>query len=103
MNVFIASVFLTNIGNAKRKNYIIVTLQTGDGEKITAKYTITTLSFPGCRQTFRGEVKEVRGNTCVVRDLPSWAGKGTVVALTLKDSKGIVHSLRTIASLMEVH
>ena len=94
---------MPTIGAAKSNNYIIVTLKTGDGKKIKAKYTMEKLWFPGCTRKFSAAVKEKRGDSCVVRGLPSWAGKGTLVVLEVKDSKGTVYKLRGDASVTEVH
>ena len=94
---------MPTIGPAKNRNYIIVTLKTGDGKKIKAKYTMETLSFPDCTRHFSAKVKEKRGDSCVVRGLPSWAGKGILTVLELKDAKGKIYSLRADASVTVVH
>ena len=94
---------MPSIGPAKNRNYIIVTLQTSDKKKIRAKYSLESLSFLANAKKASSKVKEKRGDGCVVRGIPDWAAKGTLVALSIKDSKGVIHKLKAKATALEVH
>jgi hypothetical protein len=93
---------MPGIGVDKNRKYIVITLKADDKKKIKEKYTIERISFPSCTRKFSAEVKELRGDGCVVRSLPAWAGKGVLVVLTIKDAQGNVHMLKVTASEMEV-
>ncbi len=79
------------------KPYIIVSLKSKDKKKIREEYKVEGISFPGCTRRFSSAKVEKVGDSYVVRNLPGWAGKGVLVVLTLKDSKGKVHQLKTNA------
>jgi hypothetical protein len=93
---------MPGIGVDKNRKYIVITLKTDDKKTIKEKYSIERLSFPDCKRNFSSKVTELRGDGCVVRSLPAWAGKGVLVVLTIKDSQGNVHSLKMTTSEMEV-
>ena len=94
---------MPGIGSAKPSKYIVVTLKTSDGKKIKAPYKIVSLSFPGYTRRFTQKVTESRGDGCVVRELPEWAGKGILVALTIEDSSGKQTKIRSTTTVLEVH
>ena len=94
---------MPGIGSAKPSKYIVVTLKTSDGKKIKAPYKIVSLSFPGYTRRFTQKVSESRGDGCVVRELPEWAGKGILVALTIEDSSGKQTKIRSTTTELEVH
>lgn len=94
---------MPTIGPKKNTNYIIITLKTDDKKKIAEKYTMVKVQFPSCTKKFVTGVPEKRGDVCIVRNLPNWVGKGLLVVITLKDSKGKSHMIRKTSSVMEVH
>jgi hypothetical protein len=94
---------MPTIGPKKNTNYIIITLKTDDKKKIAEKYTMEKVQFPSCTKRFVTGAPEKRGDVCIVRNLPNWVGKGLLVVITLKDSKGNTHMIRTTSSVMEVH
>ncbi|MCH2207681.1 MAG: hypothetical protein MK132_17635 [Lentisphaerales bacterium] len=94
---------MPGIGSAKPSKYIVVTLKTSDGKKIKAPYKIVSLSFPGYTRRFTQKVTESRGDGCVVRELPEWAGKGILVALTIEDSSGKQTKIRSTTTVLKVH
>ena len=85
-------------GVGKNSPYIIVSLKAADKKKIGEEYKVERISFPGCTRRFSSDKFEKNGDSYVVRKLPGWAGKGMLVVLTLKDSKGKTHKLKTSAS-----
>jgi hypothetical protein len=94
---------MPSIGEQKSNRYIIVNLKANDGKKIASEYKILSLSFPGCTRRFHKKVTESREASCVVRDLPDWAGKGVLVALEIEDAKGKITKLKASATEMIVH
>ena len=94
---------MPGIGVDKNRKYIVITLKADDKKKIKEKYSIVKMSFPSCERNFSADVKELRGDGCVVRSLPAWAGKGVLVVLTIKDAQGTLRTLKVTASEMDVH
>ncbi len=94
---------MPTIGEAKNRNYLIITLKTSDNKKIKEKHTLELVSFPSCKQNFSSKVTELREKGCIIRNLPDSARKGRLVVLHIKDAKGTVHILKATTSEMEVH
>ncbi|EDM25366.1 hypothetical protein LNTAR_22010 [Lentisphaera araneosa HTCC2155] len=94
---------MPSIGEQKSKRYMIVNLNMNDGKKIVSEYKILSLSFPGCTRRFHKKVSEIRESGCVVRALPSWAGKGVLVALEIEDAQGKKTKLKASPTEMTVH
>ncbi|MCM8543132.1 MAG: hypothetical protein NE328_22885 [Lentisphaeraceae bacterium] len=90
-------------GSDKDPRYIIIDFAANDKKKIGEEYTIVGVRFPSCIRRFNSVKVEKRGDSCVVRNLPSWAKKGILVVLSLKDSKGDIYKLKANATEITVH
>ncbi len=94
---------MPQIGDEKRKPYIIISLKTADGKAIKAKYSFETFLKPNCIHPFSAKITEINGDSCIVRNIPEIIVKGSLVVIVLKDSAGVEYQLKASVTVTEVH